>query len=301
MATEMTGYLQLVLLGVVQGIAEFLPISSSGHLVLTEQLLSAWGGEPLAQGKTVEVMLHVGTLAAIVVVYFHDILLMLRQPRQGLLIVVATLPAAIVGLTLKDWFETAFDSPLIVGFGLLMTSLLLFLGQTLERDRIRDTEIPWVTGLIIGGFQALALIPGISRSGSTIAGGLLSGVDRLGATRFSFLLAIPVTSGAVLLTAKDAWEEGDASVAMGPLLLGMLVSFVTGWLTLKWLIRLISQRKLHWFAIYCAAVGCVTIAVCLLQPSPLATPEPSQADGMGADAVEPVFVGWAGDRGQALR
>jgi len=259
-------YLQLILLGIVQGIAEFLPISSSGHLVLTEQLLSAWGGEPLAEGKTVEVMLHVGTLAAIVVVYFHDLLLMLRRPRSLAMIVVATVPAAVVGLTLKDWFETAFDSPLVVGFGLLVTSVLLLLGQKLERNTVPETEMPWLTGIIIGCFQALALVPGISRSGSTIAGGLLAGVDRMGATRFSFLLAIPVTSGAVILTAKDVWEAGDTSVALGPLLVGMLVSFFTGWLTLKWLIRLISQRKLHWFALYCALVGMITLMLCALLP-----------------------------------
>lgn len=270
-------YLQLILLGIVQGIAEFLPISSSGHLVLTEQLLSAWGGEPLAEGKTVEVMLHVGTLAAIVVVYFHDLLLMLRQPRSIALIIVATIPAAVVGLTLKDWFETAFDSPVVVGFGLLVTAALLLLGQKLERASVNDAAMPWLTGVIIGCFQALALVPGISRSGSTIAGGLLTGVDRLGATRFSFLLAIPVTSGAVILTAKDAWEMGDTSVAVAPLLLGMLVSFVTGWLTLKWLIRLISQRKLHWFALYCAVVGVTTLVVCTLRPVP--------AEGHSAAAV----------------
>ncbi|MBI1345574.1 undecaprenyl-diphosphate phosphatase [bacterium] len=278
----MGDYLQLILLGVVQGIAEFLPISSSGHLVLTEQLLGYFGGKSLAEGKTVEVMLHLGTLAAIVLVYFGDLVRTLRSPRLCGLLIVATIPAGIVGLTLKDWFETAFDSPLVVGFGLLITAVLLTLGQTLERARMSDLEMPWSVAIIIGCFQALALMPGISRSGSTISGGLLTGVDRLGATRFSFLLAIPVTSGAILLTAKDVWEEPEMVTGLGPLLVGMLVSFVTGWLTLKWLIRLISQRKLHWFAIYCATVGLITLAV----NASLPTAEGHHEATAGAELVE---------------
>ncbi len=262
----MNEYLQVILLGIVQGIAEFLPISSSGHLVLAEQLLG-WFGEStsIAAGKDLEVTLHLGTLLAIVVIYFQDLKQIAFQPVMIAKIVVASIPAAVVGLTLEDWFDEAFDSPLVVGFGLLMTATLLMLGQSLERGKYQDANLPWICAIVIGCFQAVALVPGISRSGSTISGGLLTGVDRLGATRFSFLLAIPVTGGAVLLTLKRMLESGQTgNVHVGPLAVGVVVSFVTGVVTLRWLIRLISQRRLHWFAGYCAVVGLITITLCLL-------------------------------------
>lgn len=264
----MNEYVQVILLGIVQGIAEFLPISSSGHLVLSEQILGwAGGGPSVAAGKDVEVMLHLGTLLAIVLVYWRDLQRIAFQPRTLLLLFVATLPAAICGLAFEDWFDQAFDTPLVAGFGLLMTAVLLMAGQSWERARFTDERLPWVCGILIGCFQAAALVPGISRSGSTIAGGLLTGVDRISATRFSFLLAIPVTLGAVLLTGKRIWETGESTAQPGTLIVGVIVSFVTGVITLRWLIRIISQRRLHWFAIYCAVVGTVTILVCGAGPS----------------------------------
>lgn len=262
----MSDYLQIIVLGIVQGIAEFLPISSSGHLVLAEQILGWFGGQSsVASGKDVEVMLHLGTLLAILLVYRHDLLRIAYQPRTILLLGVATLPAVIVGLTCEEWFDEAFDAPIVAGFGLLLTAFLLMIGQRWERPRFNDERLPWTCGIIIGLFQAVALVPGISRSGSTISGGLLTGVDRISATRFSFLLAIPVTLGAVLLTSKRLLEAGGTSTGLGPLLVGVVVSFVTGVLTLKWLIQMISKGKLHWFAIYCATVGVLTIAVSLGQ------------------------------------
>jgi undecaprenyl-diphosphatase len=259
----MSEWMQVVILGIVQGIGEFLPISSSGHLVLTEQLLgSMTAGSSIAKGKDVEVLLHLGTLASILVVYFRDLLQIAREPRTIALLILATLPAAIIGLTLEDWFELAFDAPIIAGFGLLITAALLTIGQKFESARYQGIQLPWHVGFIIGCFQAVALVPGISRSGSTISGGLLTGVDRLSATRFSFLLAIPVTGGAVLLTLiRMLKTDAPLPCAVSTLLIGIAVSFLVGLLTLRWLIRLISQRKLHWFAIYCTIVGLVTIAM----------------------------------------
>lgn len=279
----MNEYLQVIVLGIVQGIAEFLPISSSGHLVLTEQLLGQLGGHSIATGKELEVMLHVGTLLSILVVYAHDLWKIAFQPRTIAILVVATIPAAVVGLLLEDWFEQAFDSPMIAGFGLLVTAALLWVAQRMERARFNDGDLPWANAIVIGMFQAVALVPGISRSGSTISGGLLTGVDRLSATRFSFLLAIPVTLGAVLLTTKKIVEEGGLSVDTGPLLLGIVVSFVTGLLTLRWLIRLISQRKLHWFSIYCASVGLLTIVLCTISGPAKTSGSPSHAGKAGTN------------------
>jgi len=279
----MNEYLQIIVLAVVQGIAEFLPISSSGHLVIVEQLLGRIsGGAGIAEGKDVEVFLHIGTLLAILVVYARDLWDLRRNTRLCAILIAATIPAAAVGLLFEDWFDAAFDAPIIAGFGLLMTAVLLTAGQRGERALYTDQSIPWLSAVLVGCFQAVALVPGISRSGSTIAGGLLTGLDRVSATRFSFLLAIPVTGGAVLLTAKRALEEQHAmTIGWGPLLVGVLVSFVTGWLALEWLIRLISRNKLHWFAGYCALMGCVTIAVCLgapkSPPAAAATPQAAAA------------------------
>jgi undecaprenyl-diphosphatase len=277
----MNEYVQIIILAVVQGIAEFLPISSSGHLVIVEQLLGRWsGGASIAEGKEVEVFLHIGTLLAILVVYARDLWGLWHKPRLCAILIGATIPAAAVGLLLEDWFDQAFDAPIVAGFGLLMTAGLLTVGQRMERPRFNDDGIPWRSAMLVGCFQAVALIPGVSRSGSTIAGGLVTGMDRISATRFSFLLAIPVTGGAILLTAKKAWEQETLVVGWGPLLVGVVVSFLTGWVALEWLIRLISRNKLHWFAIYCAFVGCLTIGWCLtVHPAPDAPQQPPQLAG----------------------
>lgn len=266
----MNEYVQVLILGVIQGIAEFLPISSSGHLVLTGILLEHFTGMRLSTGKELEVLLHLGTLGAILLFYFDDLWRILFQPRIIAVLIVATIPAAIIGLTLEDWFDRAFDSPMVVGFGLLMTAFLLLVGQKFETSRYDNENFPWIVAVVIGCFQAAALLPGISRSGSTISGGLLTGVNRITATRYSFLLAIPITAGAILITCKRILEDGSSLSSPGPVLVGIAVSFIVGLLTLRWLVRLISQRKLHWFAGYCAVVGLATLIITAANP-----PDPS--------------------------
>lgn len=279
----MSDYIELILLGIVQGLAEFLPISSSGHLVLTKSLWAYWSGEPPLTGNTVEILLHIGTLASIFLVYWKELWELRRQPRLCGLLLLATLPAACVGLTLKDWFEQAFNSPLMVGFGLLMTAALLTIGQSVRRGQYTEQTLAWPGLLLVGCFQALALVPGISRSGSTIVGGLVLGMDRIAATRLSFLLAVPVTGGAILVTAKDWWEQPSLDVSLGPLAVGTVVAFVIGYAALQGLIRLVSRAGLLWFAGYCAAVGCVTIAATLWSPAPI-VPSTAQS-GVAAAAV----------------
>ncbi len=259
----MNEYLQAIVLGIVQGISEFLPISSDGHLVVAEQVLGHMFGTAMASGMDLEVMLHLGTLAAIVCVYFHDLWELRRQPRLCALIVLATIPAAVVGLTLKDWFDRMFDSPLAAGCGFLVTAAMLMLGHVMDRGGHTEKTLPWPAMLLIGCFQALALLPGVSRSGSTITAGLLTGMDRVSATRFSFVLAVPVTAGAIALTVKNLLE-GDPKHAMpplGPMIVGIVVSFVVGWLVLNGMIRLVQQRRLPWFAAYCVGIGLLTIAL----------------------------------------
>lgn len=263
----MNRYVQILILAIVQGIGEFLPISSSGHLVIVEQLMAALiGGESIAHGMDVEVFLHLGTLGSILVVYWRDLWALRYDIRLCLMIVAATVPAGLVGVLLKDWFEQAFDEPIYAGFGLLVTAALLTVAQKFERPQFTLKSMPWLTAMMVGLFQAVALVPGISRSGSTISGGLLTGLERDSATRFSFLLAIPVTAGAITLTvAKKLLKDPTLSVGMGPLLFGIVVAFFVGWVALEVLIRVVVRGKLHWFAIYCALAGCATIIWCLMK------------------------------------
>jgi len=258
----MNDYLQAIILGVVQGISEFLPISSDGHLVITKHFLS-WcaGRELLSQGNEFEVLLHLGTLAAILVVYANDLRQRWLDVRLWSQVALATVPAVIVGLTLEDWFDAVFDEVVWAGYGLLVTALLLWVGQRWEKEQYDLKSLPWLSAAIIGCFQALALLPGVSRSGCTISSGLLMGVDRLSATQFSFFMAIPVTAGAIALKMQRAIEHGGTAVPLGPTLVGIAISFFVGCVALRVLIRLMTQRKLHWFAAYCVVMGLVTIAV----------------------------------------
>ncbi len=252
---------EALVLGVVQGVAEFLPVSSSGHLVIFGDLLQKALGVQVDESHNLllNVALHVGTLASILVVYWRELWGLLRRPRLCWAIVVATVPAAVVGVLFKDVFETAFSTPLVAGVGLLVTAVLLLAGQRLERAKERLESISTRSATVVGLFQAAALCPGISRSGSTIAGALLSGVDRQSATTFSFLIAVPAIGGAAFLTAMDVWKEGAGNLQLVPVLLGAVTAFVVGVLSLRLLIRLVAQGRLYWFAVYCALLGLATV------------------------------------------
>lgn len=260
-------YIEAILLGVIQGIAEFLPISSSGHLVIVGELIQRLTGREVdpESNLRLNVALHVGTLLSIFWVYRADLWELRKHPRIVLAIIIATLPLVAIGLSpLKDVMEAGFNTPLIAGCCLLVTAALLASAHRWEKNVFSlEALSPWRAG-IIGLFQAVALFPGISRSGSTISGGLLLGFRRDVAANFSFFIAIPAIAGAAVLTLKDALTEpAEATVnpgyGWGPILAGTMVSFVVGLLALRWLLRLISERRLHWFAWYCAAVGLLTI------------------------------------------
>lgn len=264
-------YLEAMALGVVQGIAEFLPISSSGHLVILGEIIhSATGREvsPEANQRLV-VALHAGSLLSILVVYRRILWDVLARRRIVVGIVVATLPLVAVALTpLPKLLEQAFATPAVVGACLLLTAALLLAGQYLERGERPLEDIPWWHALVIGLFQMVALLPGVSRSGSTIAGGLVMGYRRTAAADFSFFIAIPAIAGAMVLevakavrgeSAGGAGGGTDGGFAAGALAAGALVSFVVGWITLRWLLGVIARGRLHWFAIYCAAVGLATL------------------------------------------
>jgi undecaprenyl-diphosphatase len=252
-------YLELIFLGLIQGIAEFLPISSDGHLTLAQAML----GRSLGTVE-VNVVLHVGTLLSILLVFWRDLAALVHQPRVCLAICVATLPLLPVGLLLKDHIENLFTDPLWAGAGLLVTAVVLALfpcadsgDRSMENVRLRDA-------LAIGLFQAVAPLPGVSRSGLTIFGGLLTGLSRQAAARFSFLIAVPALTGAAVLYSRKLMSEGAGGTASGPLLAGAIVAFVTGVVCLRWLLRLVHARRLWPFSLYCALLGGATVVWRLL-------------------------------------
>lgn len=250
--------MEMVILAIVQGIAEFLPISSSGHLVIIGALL----GET-SESAAVEIILHTGTLASILVVYWRRILLLLTSDRRVIpLLVVGTIPAVVVGLMIKVYFEHILKDPLLAGCMLLVTAGLLLTLRRLPPQTGVYSRFRWWQALLVGCFQAFAILPGISRSGATIFGGRLLGLRGPDAVTFSFLLAIPAISGATVLAVKDLHQEGASGDDMLLLLVGAVISCAVGIFALQWLIRWSQKERLHWFAYWCAPVGLLVIALC---------------------------------------
>lgn len=258
--------LEALLLGIIQGVTEFLPISSSGHLVLTETLLGVTEG-----GLLVEVTLHAGTLVA-VLVYFRSRLCWLlsralwhgdegNRARTYLLwLIIATVPAGLVGLLFEERIAAIFESPRAALMGLLVTGLILFASRWgVERNR----PAAGLAGLWIGLAQAVAIMPGISRSGSTITAGLFSGVERAEAAEFAFLLSIPSVGGATLLQVVNLVQGTAGGVeGMGVgLLLGFAAASISGYAAIAGLLAVLKRRGLVPFAWYCWAVGLLGLSV----------------------------------------
>jgi len=252
-----------ILLGIVQGIAEFLPISSSGHLVIAQALLLQFSSQPLPdwlQGMTMNVALHFGTLLSITVVYRRELVQAVRQPRLLLQLIQGSIPVAIIGLGFKDALEATFTSPLAAGCCLLVTAGILLAARRMQSGLVPIEQLSFRSSLMIGIFQAVAILPGISRAGSTVGAGLMVGMKGSDAARFSFFLAIPAIGGATLLETLKVLTRGDTTgPEWQPLLAGACVSFVVGTLSLRWLIRQLNADRLHWFAFWCIAVGFLTI------------------------------------------
>ena len=271
----MIEFIQAIILGIVQGLTEFIPVSSSAHLVLVPWLL----GWPDA-GFLFDTILHWGTLVALIVVFWRDYLKLiagwfrtigqrsLADPdgRLAWLIIIGTIPVVITGLLLKDFVESLFTSARAVGFDMLVTAALLAISeQILKRWQQQRTltDIRWLDAIFIGCFEALALAPGISRSGSTMAAGLMRGIRRTDAARFSFLLGTPAFLAAPLLQIADI-VTGDvpiASVSWLPLLFGFLAAAAVGVIAIRWLLRYLSNHSFYIFSIYCLVVGLITITL----------------------------------------
>ncbi|MEZ5338814.1 MAG: undecaprenyl-diphosphate phosphatase [bacterium] len=254
--------LDYIILGIIQGLTEFLPVSSSGHLVLAQQIL---GMNP--QGVTTEIVLHLATLISVLVVYGRDLLALLREKRWNYIgaLLLATIVTAALALPFKDRIEALVDGPQAVhyvGICLLITAALLLLAEFMEK-RLGAVPGPdplatpgWGRALAAGVAQACAVLPGISRSGSTISSMLLYGLDYGRAARYSFLLSVPAILGAVVLSLPDmAADTASGNVPLPALLAGFASAAVCGVLAIRFLLVLLRRRRLYYFSIYCAAVG----------------------------------------------
>ena len=271
-------FIEVTLLAVVQGIAEFLPISSSGHLVVLGKLFERWLGDPLAKEKeniVLNLTLHAGTLAAILVVYRKDLWGIWRRPKLCLAVVLATIPATLAYALLKKYVEATFEKPIVVACGWLVTAALLWYAPRAHRGNRPLAELTLLDALKIGCFQAVSLVfRGVSRSGSTISGGLFTGLSREAATEFSFLIAIPaIAGGAILgfvLPLAKALFRGASLTATGTellggysplaLLLGGLISFIVGLISLRWLLKIVVRRGLDGFVYYVLTASLLTFA-----------------------------------------
>lgn len=249
--------IEALLLGILQGITEFLPISSSGHLVLGQRLLGVD-----TPGLLFEVVVHLGSLLSIIVVFRAYLLELLFSWRTAatrqlvMTVVIATIPAVLVGVFLNGVVNSAFDSIKITGGALVFTGATLIATVLIKRGQHPVTV---KRGTLIGIAQALAITPGISRSGITISAALFLGIDATTAARFSFLLALPAIAGAGLLTAVDLAGSHQTLVIDSGLLVGFLSSFVVGIAALKLLLNTLSSGKFHWFGIYCLGLGILTL------------------------------------------
>lgn len=259
--------IQASILGLVQGLTEYLPVSSSAHLVLVPKWLG-WNFEP-KHAFVFDVLVQMGTLIGVIAYFFKDLCEMAKfmwqgllsgkplthpEARLGWLVGLSTVPAAIGGLLLKDEVAAFFDSPKAVLAFLLATGGLLVLAEFLGKGR--RTEVKLLDAILIGFSQLVALLPGISRSGATISAGVMFGLSRPAAARFSFLMSIPVMVGAGLVAARDVFSDPVVLREMlEPLLVGTLVSAVSGYLVIRWFLNFLKNQSLLWFAAYCGLVG----------------------------------------------
>lgn len=270
------GYFEAVVLGLLQGLAEFLPISSSGHLALAQNLFGVEADKVLLFA----VLLHLGTLIAVFVAYWRDIwelivelcvtikdlctgkgLRLEERPvrKLGVMIIVATIPTAVIGLLFNDFFEGLYSSMVAVGIGFLITGVLMFLAEKMGSANRDIRKMNCRNAVFVGVLQGIAIYPGISRSGSTLVGGLTTGLKREFAVKFAFLISIPSILGSVVLEAPKALEGDLDPSLLGPILAGMLVAAVSGYFAIKTMIRIVSNKKLSYFSYYVWILGLCTI------------------------------------------
>jgi undecaprenyl-diphosphatase len=262
-------YLKIIILAIIQGMTEFLPVSSSGHLALAEYLL---GIE--SPGVTLEVFLHFGTFMSVLVIFWKDIIKIIiavfanfwkvwKYPTvmkenenfaMGVYIVLSMIPAGIVGLVFEEQIDGFFDNIVMVGVALIVTGTVLFITQWAQNEK---RPLKGWRAFLMGIAQAIAIIPGISRSGSTLSMGMFLGIPREKVAKFSFLMALPLIFGATIMKAKDALAV-EGFIWSG-IIIGTITAFIFGYFAVKWLLSAITKGRLYIFGFYCLAIGFLAI------------------------------------------
>ncbi len=271
---------EAIVLGFVQGLAEFLPISSSGHLALLQYFFGIEGESVL----TFAVLLHLGTLISVFIVYWRDIVELFielgfvikdiftgkglgankNQTRKlGYMIIVATIPTALIGICFNDLFVSFYTSLLPIGIGLIMTGTILWIAERVNNNKLEIKNMKFRHAILVGICQGIAITPGISRSGSTLFGGLICGLNRELAVKFAFLISIPSILGSVVLEAPAAFEQGMDMQLVIPILAGVIVSAVSGLVAIKTMINFVSKKKLCYFSYYTWILGIAVIIYAL--------------------------------------
>jgi undecaprenyl-diphosphatase len=258
----MVTQIEILLLAIVQGITEWLPVSSSGHLVIMQKILD------LNLPLTYSILLHFGTTIVVITVFRNDLKAILKALFKGnfetdegkftLYIAIGSVPIAVGGFFFYDFFKSLFSNLLVVGLALLITGCVLFLSE----KKMGNRKMNVFDSLLIGFAQALTIVPGISRSGLTVATGLLRKIDKDIAFRYSFLLSVPAILGATLFEVKD-FTMGNEDLVL--LLLGTITSMIIGYASLKFLQKIVMNKKIHLFAYYCWAVGIIIILSIVIQ------------------------------------
>lgn len=269
-------YIESIILGLVQGLAEFLPISSSGHLALLQHFFNIETDKVLL----FTVLLHLGTLFSVFVIYWNDIwelivelfitikdlvtgkgLRLQERPirKLGVMIIVASVPTAVIGLLFNDFFEGLYSSVASIGVGLVVTGFLMFFAERMSTANRGIEKMNFRNAIFIGVLQGIAICPGISRSGSTLVGGLTTGLKREFAVKFAFLISIPSILGSFILELPDAIKVGADPGLAGPIAVGVIVAAVSGFAAIKGMISIVSKQKLRYFSYYVWVVGALCI------------------------------------------
>lgn len=244
---------EAILLGIVQGLTEFLPVSSSGHLTLVQEILGVG-----TNAMFFNLMVHVGTLVAVCVVFFKDILALFKKPYKNLLLlVIATIPAGICGILLDDFIDGLFSSGSVLCFTFLLTAVLLFVADYIGKKNTETRELSYPSAISMGIGQMFAILPGLSRSGTTIAVGIASKNKREDVAKFSFLMSIPVIAGGALveiIKILKAMGDGATLSALGvdvvPTIIAMICAGISGYFAIRWMLKLIQKCNFKWFSLY---------------------------------------------------
>ena len=274
-------YLQAVILGLVQGLAEFLPISSSGHLALLENYFGISESNLLFFA----VMLHFGTLISVFVVFWKDIVELLKElvltikdlctgkglrlderptRKLGVMIIAACIPTAIIGVLFGDTFEGLYAKPIFIACMFIVTGILLIIAETWGGGKRTITNLNFRNSFFIGIVQGIAIIPGISRSGSTLFSSLLCKLDREFAVKFVFLISIPTILGSFILELPDGIKAGVSGSEWGPVIVGVIVAFLSGLFAVKVMLKVVTNRKLKYFSYYLFALALAVIIYSLV-------------------------------------